>query len=155
MDVSINDAGFVRAPVDLVCRRIGEVDGWSSWWPGMMIRPLPSGAHHERATVRDARWGISVRLGPASIIRFGLAVARRRPGAGVDFVVDGDLHGRGEFWVETMSGGTVVHHLMNATTPLRWPVRVQRGYRRSVRRALWGLKDTLHLEVRTSMGVEP
>lgn len=155
MDVAINDAGFVRAPVDLVYRRITDVPTWSTWWPGLRTRRLPPGSDpgHGQPSADRERWGVEIRPGPASVIRFGLAVVRRRPGVGMDFVVEGDLHGRGEFWMEAMAGGTVVHHLMTATTSLRWPIHLQRRYRRSVRRALWGLKDTLQSEMRTSMGV--
>jgi hypothetical protein len=48
-----------------------------------------------------------------------------------------------------------VHHVAAATTGLHWPGQVARGYRRAVRRGMWGFKDVLQLEVRTSLGVLP
>jgi uncharacterized protein YndB with AHSA1/START domain len=148
MDVSIDDAGFVRAPVDLVYRRLTAIDRWPQWWQQTDVRVLPPSDGSQR-------WGVGLMTGPAFRLRYGLTVDRWRHEAGFSFRMDGDVSGRGEFWLEPVASGTVVHHLVVATTPLRRTRRVVGGYRRSVRRGLWGLKDALQLEARTSAGVTP
>ena len=69
--------------------------------------------------------------------------------------VAGDLRGRAEFWLEPTAGGPIVHHVVAATTALPRPRRVLEDPRRAIRRGLWGLKDDLHLEMRTSAGLDP
>jgi hypothetical protein len=146
--IDVDDATFVRAPVALVYRRITDVAAWPTWWTGLRVHDLPplSG---------DERWGVSLRVGPARLLRFALTCTRWRHEAGLQMRLDGDLDGRAEFWLEPASGGTVVHHVAAATTGLRWPRRTAQGYRRAVRRGLWGFKDVLQLETRTSLGVLP
>jgi hypothetical protein len=151
--LAVDDAGFVRAPLDLVYRRVTDIRNWPSWWSGTEVRPLPSPAAERLAG--DERWGMEVRAVPGLRLRLELTPLRWRHEAGFDWRLDGDLRGRGEFWLERAGGGTVVHHLLVAESTLRWPTRVHRGYRRAVRRGLWGLKDVLHLEARTSMGLVP
>ena len=145
---SVDDAGFVRAPIELVYRRVTDIREWPSWWPGTQVRPL-------RAVGPDERWGLEVRAGRGLRLRLGLTPVRWRHEAGFELLLDGDLSGRGEFWLEPAGSGTVVHHLLVAESPLLWPGRVHRGYRRAVRRGLWGLKDVLHIEARTSVGLVP
>jgi hypothetical protein len=74
---------------------------------------------------------------------------------GVVLALAGDLEGRGELWLEPTGGGTVVHHVLTATTPLPRPARVLADHRRAVRTGLWGLKDLLQAEVRTVGGLVP
>lgn len=148
MLLSVDDAGFVRAPRDLVYRRVTDLRNWPSWWPGTRVRPLPS-------VGPDERWGIEVGAAPGLRLRLGLTPVRWRHEAGFEFLLDGDLAGRGEFWLEDAGSGTVVHHLLVAESRSRWPARAHRGYRRAVRRGLWGLKDVLQLEARTCVGLLP
>lgn len=148
MTFTVDDAGFVRAPAELVYRRLTDLGRWSTWWPGVEVRALPPDGPEER-------WAVGLPAGPAFHLRYALAVDRWRHEVGFRFSLAGDLVGRGEFWLEPIAGGTVVHHLVNAATPLRRPRRVTTGYRRAVRRGLWGLKDLLQLEARTSAGLLP
>jgi len=146
--LSVDDAGFVRAPIELVYRRVTDIRTWPSWWPGTEVRGLPS-------VGSDERWAMELAAGAGLRLRLGVTPVRWRHEAGFELLLDGDLRGRGEFWLERAGDGTVVHHLVVATSPLRWPTRVHRGYRRAVRRGLWGLKDVLQLEARTSVGLVP
>lgn len=148
MTFAIDDAGFVRAPAALVYRRLTDVGRWSSWWPGVAVRPLPPNGPAQR-------WAVGLAAGPAFHLRCALSLDGWRHEAGFHLDLAGDVVGRGEFWLEPHAGGTIVHHLVEATTPLLRPRRVSTGYRRAVRRGLWGLKDVLQLEARTSMGLTP
>lgn len=144
----VDDAGFVRAPADLVYRRLTDIGRWPTWWPGAEVRPLPPNGPEER-------WAVGFAAGPAFRLRCALALDGWRHEVGFRFALAGDLVGRGEFWLEPIAGGTIVHHLVEASTPLRRPRRVATGYRWAVRRGLWGLKDVLQLETRTSTGLTP
>jgi len=146
--IDIDDAAFVRAPTPLVYRRITDVGAWPTWWVGLGLRVQPPVAGRER-------WAVSLSIGPARTLRFGMTCVRWRHEAGLQMRLDGDLDGRAEFWLEPVAGGTVVHHVASARTGLRWPRQVGAGYRRAVRRGLWGFKDVLQLEMRTSLGVLP
>ncbi len=146
--IDIDDATFVRAPVALVYRRLTDIGAWPGWWTGLSLQPLPPVAG-------DERWALSLVTGPARLLRFAITVERWRHEAGIVLRLDGDLEGRAELWLEPVSGGTVVHHVAATTTGLAWPTLVARGYRRAVRRGLWGFKDVLQLEMRTSLGVPP
>ena len=74
---------------------------------------------------------------------------------GFALALRGDVTGRAEFWLEPTGGGTVVHHLLDAEVPAGSFRRLHRDYRRAIRTGLWGLKDQLHLEARTSAGLLP
>lgn len=150
MELVVDDAGFVRAPAWLVYRRLNDVATWPRWWRGTRVRRLPAG---------DDGQAWALELQGAWLRRLRLAVVlhdwRRDKGFFLD--VTGDLVGRAEFWLEEAYGGTVVHHLLSATAagPPRRGRVVLEDYRRAVRIGLWGLKDLLHLEARTSAGLEP
>lgn len=146
--IDIDDAAFVRAPVPLVYRRLTDIGAWPAWWLDCEVRAQPPVAGHER-------WAVSLRIGRARLVRFGMTGVRWRHEAGLELALDGDLDGRAEFWLEPHPYGTVVHHVAAARTPLRWPRPVATGYRRAVRRGLWGFKDVLQAEMRSSLGVLP
>jgi hypothetical protein len=146
--VDVDDATFVRAPVSLVYRRITDVGAWPFWWSGLDVREQPPLAG-------DERWSLSLEIGPARVLRYLATCTRWRHEAGLEFRLTGDLVGRAEFWLEPTPGGTVVHHVAAATCSLRHARGVAAGYRRAVRRGLWGFKDVLQLEMRTSLGVAP
>jgi len=144
----VDDAGFVRAPEALVYRRLTDLQRWPTWWPGTSVEPLASpGA--------DERWVLSLRGAPGRRLRLTVRPHRWRHDLGFAMQVDGDLRGRAEFWLEPTASGTIVHHVLAATTSLPRPRQVLEDHRRAIRRGLWGLKDTLQLEVRTGAGFEP
>lgn len=146
--VDVDDATFVRAPVPLVYRRITDVGAWPGWWTGLEVREQPP-------LVDAERWGLSMRIGPARVLRYLITCTRWRHNAGLEFRLTGDLTGRAEFWLESAPGGTVVHHVADAACALAHARGVTTGYRRAVRRGLWGFKDVLQLEMRSSLGVAP
>jgi hypothetical protein len=143
-----DDQAFVRAPEALIYRRLTHVAAWPSWWSGCRVEALPP-------TGGGERWAIGLRAAPGRWLRLAVRPHSWRHDLGVVLALDGDLVGRAEFWLEPTHGGTVVHHLLVATTPLPRPLRVLEVHRRAVRRGLWGLKDVLQLEARSSVGLQP
>jgi hypothetical protein len=143
-----DDAGFVRAPAPLVYRRLTHVEAWPTWWDGVRVRPL--------APVEgDEVWGIELRGARLRRLRLAARCHDWRFNGGFSLSLRGDLEGRSEFWLEPTHGGTVVHHVLVATTPGPRPATVLADHRRAIRRGLWGLKEALELEVRTAVGLAP
>lgn len=143
----VDDDAFVRAPAELVYRRLGDLAGWPTWWRGVRVQPMADAAGRETWAVEMARsrW-------------HGLRVAVRphtwRHDTGFTLALTGDVDGEAEFWLEPLEGGTVVHHLMTGRPAGRARPTLA-TYRTVVRRGLWGCKDALQTEVRTAMGLAP
>lgn len=148
MELYVDDAGFVRAPAPLVYRRLTHVAAWPEWWPGARVRRADR-------TEAGETWGVELRGARGRRLRYELRPHGWRHEHGFLLALRGDVAGSAEFWLEPTHGGTVVHHLLVATTDLPRPVRVLTDHRRAVRRGLWGLKDTVQLEARTSIGLAP
>lgn len=148
MFLHADDATFVRAPESLAYRRITDLASWPTWWPGCAVAALPSEPGAERFAVRLA-------TGRGRTLACTIRPHGWRHDLGVVLDLEGDLDGRAELWLEPTGGGTVVHHVLAATTPLARPARVLDAYRRAVRTGLWGLKDLLQVEVRTGVGLAP
>jgi len=144
--IHVNDDGFVRAPVGLVYRRLTDIGRWSRWWSGVRVAALDDAAGAERWAVQvgTARRSLSLVVEPHSW----------RHDAGFALTVAGDLEGRGEFWLEPLAGGTVIHHVLSAE-PRGTALVALRVYRQALRRGLWGFKDALQTEVRTAVGLQP
>lgn len=147
MDLHVDDAGFVRAPAPLVYRRLTDIRRWPTWWPGCRI--LDRGVPGEERFLVELTPGIGRRL------RVAATPGDWRHEHGFGLTLTGDLDGRAEFWLEHLPAGTVVHHLLVARTPRSRPQTVLRDHRRAIRRGLWGLKDALQVEARTSAGLQP
>jgi hypothetical protein len=143
-----DDATFIRAPESLVYRRITDLASWPSWWPGCEVAALRGGVDGERFAVR-------LEAGRGRRLACTVRPQGWRHDLGVVLALSGDLEGRGEFWLDPRGGGTVVHHVLSATTPIARPLGVLAAYRRAVRTGLWGLKDLLQVEVRTAVGLTP
>lgn len=181
----MDDDAFVRAPSALVHTRLGDVGGWSAWWPGVTTLSLGAGRVpgpsepgyvppvDDSAETADAaappdprsddvppdrrpaeRWGM-VWVAGRRRLGFVADVHGWRPDRGFHLALDGDLLGRAEFWLEAAYGGTVVHHILVATTARRRPVRVLRTYRLVLRAGMWRLKDDLQSVVREQAGLAP
>lgn len=146
--VYADDRAFVRAPEALLYRRLTHVAAWSGWWPHLTVAPAPRGPD-------DERWLISLGTGRGRQLRLVLRPHGYRHDLGFTLGLAGDLVGRSEFWLEATHGGTIVHHLLVARTPLPRPTRVLEGVRRGVRAGLWGLKDSVQVEARTAGGLTP
>lgn len=143
-----DDLAFVRAPEALLYRRLTHVAAWPAWWPRLSVDPGPAASDGER-------WVVGLRTGIFDQLRLVLRPHGWRHDLGFTLGLAGDLVGRAEFWLEPTHGGTVVHHLLVARTPLPRPDRVLAAYRRAVRAGSWGLKDTVQLEARTAAGLCP
>lgn len=147
MELHVDDAGFVRAPAPLVYRRLTHVAAWPEWWSGARVRSV---------TADDGeRWLVQLAAGRGRRLRYEVRPHGWRHEQGFHLEVRGDVVGAGEFWLEPTHGGTVVHHLLVARTGLPRPQRVLADHRRAIRRGLWGLKDALQLEARSSIGLTP
>lgn len=143
-----DDATFIRAPEALLYRRLTHIAAWPGWWPHLGVEPAVAAAG-------DERWTVSLRVGWGRQLRLVLRPHGYRHDLGFTLGLAGDLVGRSEFWLEPTHGGTVVHHLLVARTPLPRPVRVLSGFRAAVRRGSWGLKDAVQIEARTAAGLTP
>lgn len=181
----MDDDAFVRAAAPLVHERLADIGSWSTWWPGVSARyrgsrfvPLGEDRRAADAGVDDEgvgnagvdpgradddevidpgrrdRWSLRWRAGRRQV-RFEADVYGWRPAKGFHLALEGDLQGRAEFWLEPISGGTVVHHLLVATSHRRHPVRLLRTYRRVLRVGLWACKDDLQSQVRQHVGLAP
>jgi uncharacterized protein YndB with AHSA1/START domain len=144
-----DDAAFIRAPEAMIYRRLTHVAAWPTWWSGCTVEALAA------TSSGGERWAVSLRGGRAHRLRLAVRPHSWRHDLGLVLALDGDLVGRGEFWLEPTHGGTVVHQLLVATTPLARPLRVLERYRQAARRGVWGLKDVLQLEARSSVGLRP
>jgi hypothetical protein len=148
VDLHVDDDGFVRAPVDLVYRRLTHVLGWPTWWPAVHVEARPPDSGDEV---------VALELHPARARRVRLTARLHgwRHDQGFALALRGPIEGHAEFWLEPGWGGVVVHHLLIARATVPDPLRLHADYRRVLRRGLWGLKDVLELEVRTSVGAPP
>lgn len=153
----VDDDGFVRAPAALVYRRLSDVAGWPDWWARARVRPMPPerGPDAAPGDPADEVWALDLPVAPLRRLRLAARLHGWRHEQGFVLALRGDVEGRAEFWLEPASGGTVVHHLLNADVPAERLRTLHRDYRRAMRRGLWGLKDRLHLEARTSAGLQP
>src|SRR5690625_4802276 len=142
--LKIDDAGFVRAPIELVYRRVTHVGAWPQWWPGLHVRPLPPVDERER-------FSLGLHRGRLRLLRFCATFSGWRHEQAMLIELSGDLRGNAELWLEPLPGGTIVHHVASVSSDLRFARHTVVGYRRGVRRGLWGLKDALQLEMRTSI----
>ncbi|MFP4150258.1 MAG: hypothetical protein ACLFV0_12310 [Nitriliruptoraceae bacterium] len=147
-----DDATFIRAPESLVYRRMTDLASWPVWWPGCEVMALP---HTSLPEPSGERFAVRLRAGRGRRLACTVRPHGWRHDLGVVLALEGDLLGRAELWLEPSRGGTVVHQVLAATTPLPRPLRVLAAYRRALRTGLWGLKDLLQMEVRTSVGLTP
>lgn len=156
MELHVDDDAFVRAPVSLVYPRLTDIAGWPGWWPGVRTSLLAGADTGGRRSDASERWRIAFRAGrgrrPITVTG---TPGQYRHDAGFRIDVEGDVAGWAEFWLEDAFGGTVVHHLLVASTDHPRPVRLLRDYRVVLRRGLWQLKDDLQREVRVAAGAEP
>ena len=147
----VDDAGFVRAPAPLVYRRLSDLGRWPTWWAGCRVRSLPP-------TFDDPtgeRFAVQLDRGWRQRLCLSVQPTGWRHDEGFELLLGGDVRGRAEFWLEPTHGGTLLHHLASFRTPLARPGGIVMAYRRAIRRGLWGCKDALQLEARTSAGLQP
>ncbi len=129
----------MRAPAESVFRMLDSLPRDAGWWPGAraaqgpggLVRlRLPSFRRHSRA------------------VRLRLRVDGVRPGVGLIWRIErGEIRGTGEWWLEPVEGGTVVHYLLGADPGPRGRLRRfgsrVRRHRWAVRRGMNALKDRL------------
>lgn len=148
MHLHVDDDAFVRASAALVYPRLTHIGAWGDWWPGVRTAALPTEGDGER-------WAIQLGTTRRDRLRVEAEPGQWRHHTGFRLELEGDLEGWAEFWLEPGWGGTVVHHLLVASTRRRAPVRRLRAYRAVLRQGLWRLKDDLQTEVRVAAGGSP
>lgn len=143
----VDDDAFVRAPRPLVYRRLTDVGSWPSWWAGLTAVRLPDVDGRET-------WSLDARRDLLRSLRVTASLHSFRHETGFALQLAGDVTGRAEYWLEDVSGGVKVHHVLVGSTSRRLvPTLVT--YRAVVRRGLFGLKDVVQTEVRTAVGLRP
>jgi len=99
--VNTSDEIFVDAEPAEVYRALLTFGKDPSWWPG--ARTTSDGKH----------LGVVAPAGGLSRLRFAATVDHVRPDEGLTWVFDeGELHGRGEWWLEPFKDGTIVHYYL-------------------------------------------
>ena len=143
----VDDDVFVRAPRQLVYRRVTDVASWPAWWRGVTV---------ERQPDRDGRetWFVEARRDRRRSLRLLVSLHAFRHDTGVAMALTGDVTGQAEFWIDARDGGVVLHHVLSGRTADR-PLSTLATYRRVVRRGMFGLKDAVQTEVRTAIGLRP
>lgn len=154
MELHVDDAGFVRAPVRLAYPLLTDIGGWPGWWPRVRTTRMGDVRRDGEDVLRE-RWAVQLGTHPRRRLRLQVVPHTYRHDAGFELDLAGDLEGRAEFWFETRDDGTVVHHVLAASPTRGHPLRVLRAYRQVTRRGLWGCKDHLQSKVRREAGLQP
>jgi hypothetical protein len=159
----VTESILVRAPVGVAYRTLTDLDAWPRWHSGCRSRRI------DRPAGTDRTGGA-----PAGADRFALVLPspRRGPGPrswsvevtahgwrhdlGVRWDVGGDGLGdvrlASEWWLESRTEGTVVHHVVHDAV-----VRDRRValHRRAIMHAMQAMKDHLELAVALASGRIP
>lgn len=139
------DEVFIRAPRVGANAQVVDPARWAAWWPGCQVRPLGEGRSEVTFT---SRWPVPARQ------RLVVTVDRVRPrDKGLEFSVDGDVVGSGEWFHLDEPNGVVVHWLLRGECVRRMPRLWLAAHRGIVRAGLTSLKD--RLEQGRPAGVEP
>lgn len=135
MATNTTDEIFVDAEPADVYRALVTFGKDASWWPG--------------ARARSSGTRLSVRLpsGRFARVSFQANVGNVRPDEGLTWWIDdGEIVGRGEWWLEKFKDGTIVHYFLEAEPGSRrmrgMPARIRR-HRWAIRRGLNALKDEM------------
>ncbi len=141
------DEVFIRCRRASVNPLIVHVPTWDTWWPGLTV--VAADGAHALDLRTPLRWPRHHHL--------TLTVDRVRPrDKGLEFSVDGDLHGTGEWYHLDRPDGVVVHYLLRGELQLEGQGTGRRwlaAHRASVRAALTALKA--RMERGRTPGAEP
>lgn len=133
MAVNTTDEIFVDAEPADVYRALLTFGKDASWWPGA------------KTESSGKRLTITIPAGSLSRVRFSAMVDNVRPDEGLTWVFeDGDLTGRGEWWLEPFKDGTIVHYYLieaEKTGGARGLDATVDKHRVAVRRGMNALKD--------------
>jgi uncharacterized protein YndB with AHSA1/START domain len=130
------DEFFIDAAPQRVYEALVGTSTIEEWWPGARVSAPPG-----RIALR-----IPVPRRAARPVAFEARVDGLRPGEGLTWwIEEGELHGRGEWWLEAFKSGTIVHYYLDVDRgdgSRRVPSAVRR-HRWAVRRGINALKDRL------------
>lgn len=146
-DLHVDDDTFIRAPRELVYRRLTDVGSWPTWWRGCRTDRQPDTDGHET-------WLLRARRDRWRELRVHVQFHDFRHDTGLAMTLTGDVDGRAEFWMSEGYGGVTLHHLMTGTTTRR-PTATLATYRWVLRRGMFGCKDATQTDVRTAIGMTP
>ena len=136
-----HDEVFIRAPQQVIARRLLDLSTDASWWPGVRTRGVYG------YVVIDAPAGRML-----SRARFGATISPVREWDGFTWTInDGEIVGRAEWWLEAFKDGTIVHYYLDVERgPAGKAHRLAASARRhrwAIRRGLNALKDDLEAAV--------
>lgn len=101
VSVNTTDEIFVDAEPADVYRALLTFGKDASWWPGA------------KTETNGRRITVAVPAGAVARVRFVATVDNVRPDEGLTWVFeDGELSGRGEWWLEPFKDGTIVHYYL-------------------------------------------
>jgi hypothetical protein len=127
--VAIHDRGFVDAPLDAVYGIVRVPDRYGDWWPRVTNRPGGEGIPH---------------LVLAGFGKLEVVVERDRPPDSFVLGIRNDrAEGTLEWFLQPMTGGTLVNVLLGLRSARGWNRRRELAYRSAVRDALVALKRSL------------
>lgn len=137
MRLQATDELFIRATPREIIDAITRLSLDASWWPGAR-------AHGEYGWV-EVKAPSGRGLGR---VRIRAEIGAVREWEGFTWtLVDGEMVGRAEWWIEAFKDGAIVHHYTDCERGARGRWRrsptVLRRYRWALRRGLNGLKDAL------------
>ena len=146
---------LVRAPVGVTYRTLTDLDAWPRWHSGCRSRrtarpagtDAPGAADHVALVLPAPRRGMRRRPW-----RLEVAVHGWRHDAGVRWDVRGDVELTAEWWLESCTEGTVVHHVVHEVVGRE--ARVVR-HRQAMMHAMQAMKDHLELAVAVASGRIP
>jgi hypothetical protein len=132
------DEFFIDVPPERVLEQLADGVRIGEWWPGAHVS-----AEGERLRVRAPAFGRT-----ATVVDFEARLDGIRPGEGLTWWLErGELHGRGEWWLEPFKDGTIVHYYLDVERGDRGRTRrmssLIRRHRWAVRRGVNALKDLL------------
>jgi len=132
------DEFFLDVSPTRVYEQLVDAARMAEWWPGARARG--AGGRIDVTAPAFHRF--------ARPVRFEARVEGLRPGEGLTWWLEaGELHGRGEWWLEAFKAGTIVHYYLDVERGTRGGTRhlpaAVRRHRWAVRRAINALKDRL------------
>lgn len=144
MQIQAWDEVFVRCRRQRANELTIDVATWGQWWPGLSVTGGESG--------HDLRFRPTLRFPRAHDLH--LDVDRIRPrDKGLEFTVQGDITGTGEWFHLDQPNGVVINYLVRGQAQGLGARKLLRAHRASVRAALTGLKR--RLEAGRLPGAEP
>lgn len=139
------DEVFIRSTRQRANALVVDPVRWAAWWPGCAVEVVDDG-------VVDVRWRQLAPIPARHHLR--VIVDRVRPrDKGLEFSLEGDVTGSGEWFHLDTRRGVVANHLLRGECASRTPRLWLSAHRAITRAGLTGMKD--RLEAGLWPGTEP